>query len=235
MATSAKSANLDLNSVFGSAVSQFRGLNSREPGQWPPLPKIAIWLLVGILMVVAGWFGILQTTNEELEAERVKEPALKQDYHGKLIQSVNLDALRTQQSEVEGYVGQLKKQLPGKAEMADLLSDINQAALERGLQFELFRPGQQIVKDYYVELPIAIKLTGRYHDMGSFVANVAKLPRIVTLHNLTISASKDAKDIQGVLNMEATARTYRYLDQEELQTQRDEKQKKNAKTPGAQP
>ncbi len=206
-----KSMNVDLNSVFEGAAAQFRGLNPNEPGQWPALPKIVTWLVLGAAVVVVGWFLLLSTANDELEAERAKEPTLKADYRSKLAQAVNLGELRKQKLQVEEYVTQLEKQLPGKAEMDALLSDINTAGLGRGLQFELFRPGQVVVKDYYAELPIAIKVTGRYHDIGSFAADVANLSRIVTLHNMHIAAAKD-----GALTMDATARTYRYLDQAEL-------------------
>ena len=139
------------------------------------------------MVAVAGWFLLLSDAHDELDAERAKEPALKQDYRAKLAQAVNLDELRKQKLQVEEYVTQLEKQLPGKAEMDALLSDINQAGLGRGLQFELFRPGQVVVKDYYAELPIAIKVSGRYHDIGSFAADVANLSRIVTLHNMVIT------------------------------------------------
>lgn len=214
MATHKQAINIDLNSVFESAASQFRGLNPNEPGQWPLLPKIATWLLAMVAVVLAAWFLVLSAADEELVAERAREPGLKQDYRNKLAQAVNLSELRKQKSLVEEYVTQLEKQLPGKAEMDALLSDINQAGLGRGLQFELFRPGQVVVKDYYAELPISIRVTGRYHDIGSFTADVANLSRIVTLHNLTISSTKDSS---GILAMDATARTYRYLDQSELE------------------
>jgi type IV pilus assembly protein PilO len=220
MATLAKSANIDLNSVFGAAASQFRGLNPNEPGQWPLLPKFAAWVLVAVLIVGLSWFAVLSGADEALEAERAREPALKQDYRSKLTQAVNLEELRKQKLQVEEYVTQLEKQLPGKAEMDALLSDINQAGLGRGLQFELFRPGQVLVKDYYAELPIALKVSGRYHDIGSFTADVSNLSRIVTLHNVTISVPKDAKDSGGALTMEATARTYRYLDADEVLEQK---------------
>ena len=223
MATHKQAINIDLNSVFESAASQFRGLNPNEPGQWPLLPRLATWLLAIVAVIVAAWFLVLSDADEELVAERAKEPGLKQDYRSKLAQAVNLGELRKQKSLVEEYVTQLEKQLPGKAEMDALLSDINQAGLGRGLQFELFRPGQVVVKDYYAELPIAIRVTGRYHDIGSFTADVANLSRIVTLHNLTISG---AKDPSGVLSMDATARTYRYLDQSEL----DQIRQANAKS-----
>lgn len=215
--------NVDLNSVFEGAASQFRGLNPNEPGQWPILPKLMTWAGVVLVMVVLGWFLVLSASHEELDAERAKEPTLKADYRNKLAQAVNLDELRKQKLQVEEYVTQLEKQLPGKAEMDALLSDINQAGLGRGLQFELFRPGSVVVKDYYAELPISIKVSGRYHDIGAFAADIANLSRIVTLHNLSITASRDANTALG---MEATARTYRYLDQEEIAQARAAAQKK---------
>ena len=227
MATKAKSSvNLDLSSVLESATSQFRGLNASEPGQWPWLPKATAWAVLTILVVVVGWFLLLSSAHDELEAERAKEPVLKQDYRAKLAQAVNLNELRKQKLQVEEYVTQLEKQLPGKAEMDALLSDINQAGLGRGLQFELFRPGQVVVKDYYAELPISIKVSGRYHDIGAFAADVANLSRIVTLHNMNIVSTKDPN---GTLSMEAVARTYRYLDPTEVQAQQKTKAKPGAK------
>ncbi len=213
MATKSKTATVDLNSVFEGAASQFRGLNPNEPGQWPMLPKALTFAAVAAAMVVVGWFLLLSTAHDELDTERNKEPVLKADYKNKLSQAVNLGELRKQKLQVEEYVTQLVKQLPGKAEMDALLSDINQAVLGRGLQIELFRPGQVVIKDYYAELPIAIRVAGRYHDIGSFAADIANLSRIVTLHNLNIASGKDPA---GPLLMEATARTYRYLDQAEL-------------------
>ena len=214
MATQKKSLNLNVGAAFENAASQFRGLNANEPGQWPLLPKLASWLLLGAAVLTAGWFLLLSSAHDELDAVRAKEPALKADYRSKLGQAVNLGELRKQKLQVEEYVTQLEKQLPGKAEMDALLSDINQAGLGRGLQFELFRPGQVVVKDYYAELPISIRVTGKYHDIGSFAADVANLSRIVTLHNMSIGANKDQAN---VLFMEATARTYRYLDTAELE------------------
>ena len=213
MATKGRTASVDLNSVFEGAASQFRGLNPNEPGQWPLLPKALAWAAVALAMVVVGWFLVLSGAHDELDAEQNKEPVLKSDYRAKLAQAVNLDELRKQKLQVEEYVTQLEKQLPGKAEMDALLSDINQAGLGRGLQFELFRPGQVAIKDYYAELPIAIRVSGRYHDIGAFAADIANLSRIVTLHNMVIGSGKDPS---GPLSMEATARTYRYLDAAEL-------------------
>jgi type IV pilus assembly protein PilO len=222
----------DMHSRFEGAVSQFRGLNMNEPGQWPMLPRAAAWLLVVGLVVLAGWVALLSSTHDELHAEREREPALKTDYRAKLTQAVNLGELRKQKLQVQEYVTQLEKQLPGKAEMDALLSDINQAGLGRGLLFDLFKPGQVEVKDYYAVLPISIKVSGRYHDIGSFTADVANLSRIVTLHNLSISApgAKDAKDAgAGVLAMDATARTYRYLDAAEVAEQKRAAAEKAAK------
>jgi len=210
-----KAINIDLNSVFEGAASQFRSLNPNEPGQWPMLPKVVTWVFVAVIMVVLGWFLLLSSAHDELDTERAKEPTLKADYRNKLGQAVNLAELRKQKLQVEEYVTQLEKQLPGKAEMDALLSDINQAGLGRGLQFELFKPGQVLVKDYYAELPISIKVSGRYHDMGAFAGDIANLSRIVTLHNLNITAAP--KDSSGALAMEATARTYRYLDANEVE------------------
>jgi len=215
----ASTANFEMSSLLDNAASQFRNLNPNEPGQWPTLPKAASWVAAVAAAVVAGWFLVLSASTDELEASRMKEPRLKEDYVSRLRQAVNLSELRKQKLQVQEYVTQLEKQLPGKAEMDALLSDINQAGLGRGLQFELFRPGQMQVKDYYAELPISIRVNGRYHDIGSFAADVANLSRIVTLQNITI-APASGRDLSAGLSMEATARTYRYLDATEIAEQR---------------
>jgi type IV pilus assembly protein PilO len=231
MNTKVKNSSFDVGSLVEKTASQFRGLNLKEPGQWPMLPKAAAWLAATVAVVVACWFALLSGATDELQAERDREPALKKDYIGKLGQAVNLGELRKQKLQVEEYVTQLEKQLPGKAEMDALLSDINQAGLGRGLQFELFRPGQVEIKDYYAELPIAIKVSGKYNDMGAFAADVANLSRIVTLHDLLITPLS-ARDSSGNLSMEATARTYRYLDANEVAEQQKAKAEK-AKAAGA--
>ncbi len=218
MASKSRQMNFDVTTLLDHAASQFRGLNPKEPGQWPALPKAAAWLGAAAVVVVLGWFGLLTTAADELQGERDREPALKTDYRAKLGQAVNLTELRKQKLQVQEYVTQLEKQLPGKAEMDALLSDINQAGLGRGLQFELFRPGQVEVKEYYAELPIAIRISGRYHDIGAFAADIANLSRIVTLHNLNVLVVP--RDTSGNLAMDATARTYRYLDATEVDAQR---------------
>jgi type IV pilus assembly protein PilO len=195
--------------------AQFRGLNPNDPSSWPSLPRYALCLVVTVAVVVALWFVWLSGSADQLEAEHGKELTLREDYKKKLAQAVNLDALRKQREQVIQYVTQLEKQLPSKAEMDALLSDINTAGLGRGLQFELFRPGQVVVKEYYAELPISIRVTGRYHDIGSFASDIANLSRIVTLNNLTIQAARD-----GALGMDGIAKTFRYLDSEEIAAQR---------------
>ena len=210
----------DVTGFVDQAASQFRNLNPNEPGQWPPLPKIATFLAAAAAVVLIGWFSLLATADEALEAQRQAEPGLKTTYTDRLGQAVNLSEYRKQKLQVQEYVTQLEKQLPGKAEMDALLSDINQAGLGRGLQFELFKPGQQAVKDYYAELPISIRVSGRYHDVGSFAADVANLSRIVTLQNLSITPVSGKDLPSGTLSMDATARTYRYLDASEIAEQR---------------
>lgn len=227
MATQSPSTrSFELSTMFEQAAAQFRGLDTRQPGQWPILPKLGSWLLLAAMVVALGWFLLLSSKTDELEAERAKEPSLRSDYRSKLAQAVNLPELRKQKQQVEEYVTQLEKQLPGKAEMDALLSDINQAGIGRGLQFELFRPGSVSVKDYYAELPISVRVTGRYHDIGAFAADVANLSRIVTLHDLSISSPPAGPAAaSGLLAMDATARTYRYLDAAEVSAQAEQKKK----------
>ncbi len=220
---SIKSANnIDFAQIGRNISSQFQGLNKDDPGSWPALPRYLSYAMVTLLVLGLLWYFWLNTSNEELVTEEAKELTLRAEYTSKLAQAVNLDALKKQREQVLQYVTQLEKQLPSKAEMDALLSDINQAGLGRSLQFELFRPGQVNVKEFYAELPIAVKVTGSYHDIGTFVADVANLSRIVTLNNLALSpvAGKD-----GTLAMESTAKTFRYLDAEEIADQRKAKDK----------
>ncbi len=207
---------------FGSLGAQFAGLQGRHPGLWPTVPKAA--LLAGLVAAVLAiaWASYWRGQLDELEGQVREEERLKQEFTGKMKQAVNLDVLRQQKEQVSHYVSQLEKQLPSKAEMDALLSDINQAGVGRGLQFELFRPGQVVVRDYYAELPIAIKLSGNYHDLGSFTSDIANLPRIVTLNNvqITLPERQAAASGAGPLTMEAIAKTFRYLDAEEIAEQR---------------
>lgn len=194
---------------------QFQGLDPKDPSLWPTVPRIGLCLLAALMVLGVLWYVWLSDVDTELVTETDREVTLKADYQAKVIKATNLQALKKQREQVQLYVTQLEKQLPSKAEMAALLSDVNQAGLGRSLQFELFRPGDVQVRDYYAELPIAVRVTGRYHDMGAFVADVAHLSRIVTLNNIAIAPNKD-----GNLVMDATARTFRYLDADEIAAQR---------------
>jgi type IV pilus assembly protein PilO len=211
----ASTPKLNVAGLQQALLGQFRGLNPNDPASWPLIPRVALCAALMIAIVIALWFVWLNSSDAELEAERAKEVKLREDYKKKLAQAVNLDALKKQREQVQQYVTQLEKQLPSKAEMDALLSDINQAGLGRSLNFELFRPGNVSVKEYYAELPIALRVTGRFHDVGSFAADIANLSRIVTLNNLSVTPNKD-----GTLIMDATAKTFRYLDGEEVAAQR---------------
>lgn len=210
-----KSKGIDFSAIEQSLRAQVSGLNPNDPSSWPIVPRIALCILVSALVVVALWFLVLQGQDEALKAEEGKEIKLRDDYKKKIVQAVNLDALKKQREEVLVYVNQLEKQLPSKAEMEALLSDINSAGLGRNLTFDHFRPGGVSVKAYYAELPISLRVTGRYHDVGSFASDIAHLSRIVTLNNISVSPGP----VKDSLVMNATARTFRYLDQNEVAAQ----------------
>ena len=216
--------NIDLKQSFADLAAQFEGLQGRHPGLWPLAPRLLCAAGVMAAVLGLGYYFYWSSQFDEQDMLAAQELKLRDDYKTKMAQAINLDALEAQQQQVNRYVERLEKQLPSKAEMAALLSDINQAGLGRGLQFELFKPGQVVVKDYYAELPIDIKVTGTYHDIGEFAADMARMPRIVTLNNLALTAGKD-----GVLSLDAVAKTFRYLDQDELDAQaKARKAKKNA-------
>jgi type IV pilus assembly protein PilO len=219
---SMSSKNIGFAAMTGNISNQFKGLDQNDPGSWPLLPRYLSYAFVSLLVMGLLWYVWLGKYRDELIEEEAKEVTLKTEYQSKLAKATNLDALKKQREQVLLHVTQLEKQLPSKAEMDALLSDINQAGIGRSLQFDLFRPGQINVKEYYAELPIAMKVTGSYHDIGAFVADIANLSRIVTLNNLTISpvAGKEA-----TLAMESTAKTFRYLDSDEVLAQRKAKEK----------
>jgi type IV pilus assembly protein PilO len=199
-------------------ISDFRTLDPKDPGLWPILPRIII--LVGILFAVLllGWWFGWRVQFEDLDAKSQQEATLKEEWRTKKAQAVNLEEYQKQLAEINRSFGALLKQLPNASEMEALLVDINQAGLGRGLQFELFKPGSESLRDFYAELPITIKVTGSYHDLGAFTGDIAKLPRIVTLNDIDVAAGKD-----GGLTMSAVAKTFRYLDEAEIARQRKEK------------
>lgn len=206
---------IDISDLLRRSGAQFRGLNPKDPSAWPSVPRYALYVALAACVLAGLWFVWLTAVSDELEVNREKETALRIDYQKKLAKAANLDLLKKQREQVQQYVILLEKQLPSKAEMDALLSDINQAGIGRNLQFELFRPGQVAVKDYYAELPISLRVMGRYHDVGAFAADIASLSRIVTLGDVSVVPQKD-----GMLTMETTAKTFRYLDEQEQATQK---------------
>ena len=203
---------LNLNAL----VEEFKRTNWQDPGTWRVAPKLLVLLAILIAVPVAGFFLDTQQQLNDLESGRNQEESLKQQYLGKKKQAINLDLHRQQLREIDTQFGALLRQLPNKSQMDALLVDINQAGLGRGLQFELFKPAaNEAVSDFYAELPIQVKVLGTYHDMGAFASDVGQLSRIVTLNNVAINAGKD-----GNLLMDATARTFRYLDEDEIAAQR---------------
>lgn len=207
--------NIDLKQLGAELSAQFQGLQGRPPGLWPLAPRLLCAAGVLAAVIALGWFLYWRGQFETQESLASQEATLREEYRMKVAQAVNLEALQAQKLQVDQSVERLEKQLPSKAEMAALLSDINQAGVGRGLQFELFRPDQIVVRDYYAELPIAIKISGAYHDLGAFAADMAHLPRIVTLNNMKLKADKDGK-----LTLDAVAKTFRYLDADELAAQK---------------
>ena len=215
---------------FKQVAEDFKTLDPKDPGMWPLIPRILILIAIFFALLLMAWWLGWRVQFEELGSKEQEEQRLKEEWLNKKKQAVNLDEHRKQLAEIDRSFGALLKQLPNKAEMESLLIDINQAGLGRGLQFELFKPGTEAVKDFYAELPITIKLTGSYHDLGAFSGDVAKMSRIVTLNDMEIAelpAAKDAKAGSGVLSMSAVAKTFRYLDEEEVARQRKEKAAKD--------
>jgi len=196
-------------------LDDIRRLNIREAGSWPLAPKAVVLTLIFVLILVVGGLLDWRDQLETLDRAQAQEQKLKESYASKKAKAVNLELYVQQQREIEQSFGALLKQLPNKSEMDALLTDINQAGLGRGLQFELFKPAaQERLADFYAELPISVKVTGNYHDMGAFASDVAQLPRIVTLNDLSITNN------QGTLTMDAVAKTFRYLDEDEIAKQK---------------
>jgi type IV pilus assembly protein PilO len=201
---------------FNEIAEDFKRTNWKDPGTWTMLPMLLVLLLILAVIPVAGYFLVWDPQYEDLNKGRQQEETLKKDYLAKKTQAVNLDLHKQQLREIDTQFGALLKQLPNKAQMDALLVDINQAGLSRGLQFDLFRPApSEAAREFYSELPITLKVIGTYHDMGAFAADVGQLPRIVTLNDVSIETGRD-----GNLTMDVTARTFRYLDEDEVAAQR---------------
>ena len=196
-------------------LEDLRRLNPRDIGSWPALPKVGVLFILLLVLVFAGYWFDWQNQLDDLARDRDKEQELRTSFLDKKKQAVNLDAYRKQLAEIEESFGEMLKQLPNKSEMEALLTDINQAGLGRGLQFELFRPAPAETRsEFYAELPITIKLAGNYHDIGAFASDISQLSRIVTLNDIALSTSKTG------LTLDAVAKTFRYLDDSEVAAQR---------------
>lgn len=214
---------MDFALLQAKLQAQFSNLDSNDPSRWPVVPRVSALLVVFVVIFGLLWYAWLDGLSVELEVDQQKEVELRSVYVDKLRQAINLESLKKQLEEVRQYVNQLEKQLPSKAEMDALLSDINQAGLGRSLQFDLFRPGQVVVKEYYAELPISVKISGGYHDIGMFASDIAHLSRIVTLSDVQLIPVKDKPN---QLILEGVAKTFRYLDLDEVEIQRKSKEKK---------
>jgi type IV pilus assembly protein PilO len=196
-------------------TGQFQGLTLENVGNWPPAPKTAAWAGAVVLCLIGGWFGLWSGQVDKIQSLTAEEESLRAQYRQKLQQAVNLEELQRQKEQVNQYVVTLEKQLPSRSEMEELLSELSRAWTGRGVQFELLKPGARVVRDYYEEQPIALRVAGRFHDLGAFTSDLANLPRIVTLQNLALQSGKD-----GGVVMDATIRSFRYLSDDEVQAQR---------------
>lgn len=207
-------AKIDVQGI----LDDFRNLNPKDVGAWPLAPRIAVLLGIFVLIVFGGWWFWWSEQLDTLAQRQQNELKLKEEFVSKKMQAVNRDLYVQQLNEIDRSFGALLKQLPHKSEVESLLVEINQSGMGRGLQFELFKPGPEVVKDFYAELPINVRLTGNYHDFGAFAGDIGKLSRIVTLNNISIVPNQQAKD--GTLVMDAVTKTFRYLDEEELAAKR---------------
>lgn len=200
---------------FQKIADDFRHLNPNDIGTWPLIPRLAVLLAIFLATLVLGWTLLVADQITELDNKRLQEEKLKQEFLDKKRQAINLDLYKQQLNEIDQTFGALLKQLPNRSEMEALLTEINQSGMGRGLQFDLFKPGQEQMKEFYAELPITIKISGTYNDLGAFTADIARLPRIVTLNNIVITSAASGK-----LTMDATTKTFRYLDEEEITKQK---------------
>lgn len=224
--SSPKSEKINHFALRSQAIkSQFQDLDPKDPSLWPSIPRTLLCVAIALAVAGMAWYFYLSSFEDDLAHEQETEKSLRADYEKKLLKAVSLDGLKKQREQVQQYVLQLEKQLPSKSEMSALLSDINQAGLGRSLQFELFKPGSESVKDYYAELPIAVRISGGFHDMGMFASDIAHLSRIVTLNNIAVAPT----GTEGTLTLDATAKTYRYLDPEEVRSKSNAQASKKGK------
>lgn len=208
-------------------LEDFNNIDLKNAGSLPIAVKLVLLGILALMLLVAGYFILWRPAIEDYNQAEAKEQELRQTFLAKKGQAVKIEAYRQQMVDIEKTFGALLKQLPDRSEMDGLLTDINQSGLGRGLEFELFKPGQEVVSDFYAEMPIQIKVLGNYHDIGAFATDVSRLSRIVTLNDLSISPlQKDVKGGGGTLVLEAIAKTYRYLDASEIAVKQAEEETK---------
>lgn len=209
----------DLKNIDFKAIGEdFKNLDPKDIGAWPLLPRALVLIVLFVVIIAGGWWFVWKGQQEELEAKRQEEVRLKEDWEGKKRQAVNLDLYQAQKTEINRVFGALLKQLPNKTEIEALLVEVNQSGLGRGLQFELFRPGTETTKEFIAEVPISVRLTGTYHDLGAFASDIGRLSRIVTLNNISLTPVSGQGG--GALVMEAVTLTYRALDDDEVSKQK---------------
>jgi type IV pilus assembly protein PilO len=220
--------NIDWQALSNEVAAQFKNLDPQNPGLWPLLPRLGVWLAAASAAVALIWYALITAEQEAVVTLKNEEVQLREEFRKKTRDSINLGELKKQKQQVQEYVSQLENQLPGKAEMAKLLSDVNQAGVSQGLQFELFKPSPEVVKGYYAERSVNVAVTGRFHDIGEFSASIARLPRIVSLSHLVLVLDP----VKDILRMEAIVHTYRYLDDTEAaEAKKKEAEKKAGGTP----
>ncbi len=196
-------------------LEELKNVDPKKPGSWPWLVKMAAFVAMFIVVVGIGAAFDWQDQYAALQQVRQEEDKLRDTFLAKKREAINLDIIKKQLIDTQQSFGALLKQLPSKSEMDALLTDINQAGLGRGLQFDLFRPGTEVPTGVFTEQPISVKVAGNYDDLGNFASDISQLPRIVTLNDISISPGTG-----GILTMEAIAKTYRYLDENELAAQK---------------
>jgi len=215
--------DIDWQVVAKNVSEQFKNLDTSNPGVWPILPRVGIWVAVACGVIGMVWYALITSEQDEFSRLKGVEGQLRDEFVKKTQASIDLENLKKQKIQVQAYVSQLENQLPGRAEVARLLSDVNQIGVSKGLQFDLFRPSPEVVKTYYAERAVNVVVVGRFHDMGEFSANIARLPRIVSLSDLSLGGVEGMRD---VLKMEAVVRTYRYLDDNEVEESKKVAEKK---------
>ena len=218
---------------MNNVLDELRALDPRDPGRWPlPALVAAVAAVLIVLTFILSYVFVWQNQRPELDRYEAEELTLRDEFKMKHAKAVNLEIYKQQLKDIERSFGALLRQLPGKTEVPNLLVDISQTGLAAGLQEKLFQPGAEQKRDFYAELPIHIRLTGSYHEFGEFVSGIAALPRIVTLHDIDIKT--ESKDSYDTLSLDLTAKTYRYLDEEELASaEADRKKQEAARRPGS--